>query len=417
MKVLVVHDRREVANEIVELVHQTLGADETVEVAEDQQSAREHLRQSIFDLLIMDLTIPFFKNGAASVSNPDFKAVEQLLHELFNHNTLNVPGDVIGLTKDHEALSLVGNSLGPHLMVALREDEGNAWKGYLVDKIKYARRAFETRSILINRHYNVDALILTAMDKEMRPYRELFELTPLKHFEGASEFLFTDKADQVRKGIAYSIGKSGQPSAASWAQSLISYFRPKVALMSGYCGGVEGRANFGDLIFFEAAYAWDYGKWTEKKDEKTGSIESTFLSRPDPIDIADSTFHRIARSLVDSDRNRDLKFLKKIQELSKGELSSLQFRLCPAASGSAVVANDSIVEKIQGLNDSIRAVDMEAYGFYHAAKHTRVIKPSFMCLKAVADHCNGEKEDRLHEACSYISAAIAADIITKDWAF
>lgn len=407
MKILVVHDRKDVGCEIETIIKATV-PDSEVRRAEDGISAREALQNTIFDLLIMDLTLPHFKGGKS-----DYRVAETLLKELFEVASLNVPGDVIGLTMDAEALELVAGSLGPHVMVIIPEDKAGKWKSYLADKVKYAAKAAITRQISVNQHYLYDALILTALDEEFEPYRQYFDFTELKHFDGANEFLFADKIKKIRKGVAYSIGRSGQARAASWAQSLITLYRPKLALMSGFCGGVQGKASFGDLMIFESSYDWDYGKWSEVGEEK----KAVFLARANPVSIDGSRAHRMARALNASDFNRNPKLLSKVELASKGSIDRFEVRLKPAASGSAVITNDGIVDQIAGLNEDIRAVDMESYGFYYACRNTEVVKPEFICMKSVSDFCNGEKGDHLHKACSEISAAAVVEFLCNRWDF
>jgi nucleoside phosphorylase len=184
--------------------------------------------------------------------------------------------------------------------------------------------------------------------------------------------------------------------------------------MTGFCGGVEGKSNFGDLLIFDSSYDWDYGKWSQK--EESGA-EPVFLSRPTPVSIDGSAAHRVSRQLIESDFSRDPKLLRRVELKSRNELDRFDIQICPAASGSAVVAHDNVIRYIRGLNDSIRAVDMESYGFYFACSHTQVIPPEFICMKAVADYCNGEKGDKYHAVCSEISCAAAVEVMTKWWSF
>ena len=197
------------------------------------------------------------------------------------------------------------------------------------------------------------------------------------------------------------------------SQALITFFRPKIALMSGYCGGVTNKVELGDLIFFEASYDWDYGKWEEDENSKN----LVFRARPSPIGIEGSDTHAIARHYLTSSFNGNPTLLGRVHKESLGNLSKFGMHLCPVASGSAVVANDAIVTQIRDLNDSIQAVDMESYGFYHASKYTRVLPPQFLCVKSVSDFCNGQKEDGLHNACSFISASAVSDILQNTWNF
>lgn len=404
LKVLIVHDRAEVGQKIANIVRTTVPSAE-FQMAEDGAGARRFLSQSIFDLLVLDLTLPHMRGARA-----DYRVADELMKEMFGLDTLNVPGDIIGMTKDTEALELVSTSLGPHLMVTILEDAEAKWETYLADKIRYAERAATTRQVSANRHYVYDALLITALDEEFEPYRSRFDLTELRHFPGASEFVFADRNGVSRRGVAYAIGKAGQARAASSTQSLLSFFRPKLALMSGFCGGVKGKSNLGDLMLFESSYDWDYGKWVERPNQPM-----MFLSRPSPISIEGAPLHRIARALIESNFSKGPALLRDIKQKSLGAVHNFTSRLCPAASGSAVVANDEIIERIGGLNESIRAVDMESYGFYFACSRTMVAQPDFICIKSVADFCNGDKGDELHEACSAISAAATIEILTHYW--
>lgn len=415
MKLLIVHDRAEVGDTIEDLISEmNNGPHLTVRVT-NAFDARQQLETEIFDLLIIDLTIP-----ARDQSIVSYEPAAELLKELFDCASMHVPGDIIGVTRDKSALNRIATDVGQHLMVAIEEDSQGVWKKSLLEKLRYAHRAAKTRYVSINQHYDYDALIITAMDKELTPYEGFFEFTEILHFPGAKTFLFRDKDGSERRGVALAIGNAGPPSSASYSQSLITMFRPKLAVMSGYCGGVKGKVQLGDLVFFESAYDWDYGRWEEEKRSQFlgfGSKRPVFRSRPTPINIRDSKAYNIARELQSSDFNRGPDLLTAIKKESLGRIEQFSVHLRPAASGAAVVANDQIIHQIRGLNESICAVDMESYGFYHAAQYTRVIKPGFICVKSVSDYCNGEKEDGLHNSCSLISATAAHQILTEKWEF
>ena len=114
---------------------------------------------------------------------------------------------------------------------------------------------------------------------------------------------------------------------------------------------------------------------------------------PTPIGIDGSSTHRAARALIDGRFNEDAAIVRDVKLRSKGKIDSFAIHLSPAASGSAVVTDETVVKQIRGLNEAIRAVDMESYGFYFACSQTFVVKPHFICMKSVADFCNGEKGD------------------------
>lgn len=411
MKILVIHDRPDVTEQIIELLEKLEIERRDIETADDYYSARKVLSTTIFDIAIVDLTIPK-KMGEGDA---EYENVSDLLRELFYFREHNPPGDIIGITLDQSVLQRISTDLGQHLMVVIEEDSDGNWRQHLTDKIEYAKRASETRFVSINQHYATDVLILSAMDHEMAPFRRDFECHDVDYYPGASAFIFQDRHGKTRNGVCFSVGRSGQASAASFAQSLISTFRPKLSLMPGYCGGVEGKVELGDLIVFEAAYAWDYGKWYEAGSD--GNTEAEFRPRPNPVGISEDLVHSIARKIIGSDFNRQPVLLDNVDKISRGMLTGFKMHLAPAASGSAVVADTEVSSRIVGLNDSIRAIDMESYGFYFAAKNTQVVKPQALCVKAVSDFSNGEKEDRYQEVCCEISAAFLCKLIKEFWDF
>lgn len=413
INVLIVHDRNEVCDKIRGAIQETGNFVSGIEEAYDIFSAREILRNKLFDIMIMDLTVPNKKNK----DEPSFSKVQSFLEEVFDYGDLNVPGDLIGISRETAALQLVKTGLGPHFMVTISEDEEGTWLNYLRDRIKYTIKSAKSRQTALSKHYDKDVLIVTAMDEEFSPYRDLFELTEFTTFPGVYDFVFNDKMGITRYGVLFAIGNSGQASAASRTQSLISWFRPRFAFMSGYCGGLKDKVSLGDLCFFESAASWDYGKWSETRDSNNKLISEQFLPRPNPLSIDDKQLKIICRDLTEQNGCFSSDELKRINDLSPDGILKFSSKFTHAASGSAVVANDAIVAQISGLNDSIRAVDMECYGFYDACINTFVAKPSFLCLKAVSDYCNGEKGDDFHTVCSYMSAITVRKIICEKLSF
>lgn len=409
MEVLIVHDRRSMREKICDLLGEAMGQECHLTQAQDIREARLALTDKTFDLMILDLTMP----NHVGRDRPSFNQVSDFLREVYDFEDLNAPGDLIGISQEADSLQLLASGLGPHFMVAITEDDDGIWQKHLIDRVRYALRSASSKQKALAKHFDVDAMIVTAMDEEFAPYRQLFELKPDRSFPEVNRFVFTDKAGYVRSGVGFSIGSSGQATAASRTQSLIGWFRPRIAIMSGYCGGVLSKVDLGDLCFFESAAPWDYGKWEETRDDQGQLISERFLPRPNSLTLRDNDVRLIARGLVDRNGEFSPEEQLRINQLSpQGQLSP-KTRLTHAASGSAVVANDRIIEQIKGLNDAIRAVDMEAYGFYDACINTFVTKPKFMCLKSVSDYCNGEKGDDFHQVCSYISAVTTRRIITQ----
>lgn len=318
MKVLVVHDREDVGIEI-EGVVASLCSNAVTELVGDAASAKAKLVDTFYDLLILDLTLPTIPNRPAR----GFEVAEALLEELMEMGTLITPGDVVGITLDVDALDNIQNSIGPHLMAVISEDIDGRWRKKLGDRISYVFKSTTARSQALLTRHDLDLLIVTALDKELRPFSEFFELQEHPSIPGLSVFAFTDKDGSGRRGACYAIGRAGQPSAASDTQGLLCQLRPRLALMTGFCGGVPGKVDLGDILFAEVAIDWDYGKW--KPSETTAHL----YARPEPVVIRNSRTHRIARKLeADGYPDADA-FVGSIMRLTDGEITEPKF-----ASGS-----------------------------------------------------------------------------------
>lgn len=404
MKVLVVHDRREVSEEIQVILLESC-PEAQVKCVDDATSARDALADTYFDLLILDLTIP----NVSGRDDGGFAIAQGLLEELGASTRLMTPGGVLGITQDASALDRVQNNIGPHLMAIVSEDADGDWRSHLRDRFTYVRNSISSRANAILTRHDYDVLIFTALDKELSPYRDMFEVRNHVRIPGLGEFIFTDRHGAVRRGACYAIGRAGQPSAASEAQGLLCQLRPKLAIMSGFCGGVPKKAELGDILFAELAIDWDYGKW------KPTEAASKLYARPEPIPIRNTKIHRIARDIVERGPANMAEIKGRMLELSNQEITKPTLRLVPFASGSAVIGDTDILSSIKELNESVGGVDMESFGFYFAAQHAHAAKPEFICIKSVADDCGPEKDDRLHKACCYASAAIAKTIITDMW--
>lgn len=405
MKVLVVHDRKSVGDRIVEVATENFSAN--VEFVEDAVGARGAMTASYFDLLILDLTIPNIKDRG----EPNYQPAEALLEELFTPGQILTPANILGITRERDALTRINSTIGAHLMAIIEEDDDGHWEYELKDRLSYVSISQKARTTAWLTKHDYDLLIITALDKELKPLRDLFELRETAALPGVYEFVFNDRHGRPRRGSCSAIGRAGQPSAASEAQGLICQLRPKLALMIGFCGGVPGKGDLGDILFGEIAIDWDYGKW------KPTTSATKLYARPEPISIRNSRAHLLARRMVEANTAGIDGLADKMFAMSKGEITKPKMALTPFASGSAVIGDPQVLDSIRSLNDNVGGVDMESYGFYYASHYSRAAKPDFLCVKAVADDCSPEKDDRLHEVCCYAAAQVARHIIAVEWDF
>lgn len=408
VRVLIAHDREEALKKIHAAVLAQDIPEHLIEHAEDGQTIRAKLASMTFDLAIFDLTMPAVKG----ISRPEYSTCEDIFIELFKGTTLNIPGDIIGVTLEKEALIRIQTDIGSHLMAVVEETLGDEWTSQLADRISYAIKSSSARLMAASKRYEYDAAIITALDEEFEPFRALFELSETTQFPGAYDFVFRDRNDAIRRGVIFSVGGAGQAACASATQAMIARFRPRVFILSGFCGGYHKKAAAGEVIFFKSVFDWDSGKW-----ETPAVGEPFFQPRPDPISIGNGEADRVLRSYSSEVMREHNTMEHKVRLLSGDEVKKVTIKPGLAASGSAVIANTDILKRIREPNDRIVAVDMESYGFYKACISTPFARPEMLCIKTVADFCDGEKHDRLHPSSCYSSARVTEDIIINRWRF
>ena len=405
MRVLVIHDRLDIATAIVEIIKAEVSRAPAVDVAETIVRAREFLQQQSYDLAIVDLTVPVMKG----VPNLGFENMAALLTEVFENDDLRPPADIVGISRDAGAVSSIKSSIGEHVLGLILEDPDGRWRELLREEVRYVRNARRGRIQAARTSYDVDVAIITALDKEAQPYEELLELSPCADFHRAREFNFIGIDGGAKRGVLASVGKSGQGPAASLSQALICQLRPRLIMMTGFCGGVKARVALGNVAVFTSAANWDYGKWV-------GSAEGvpSFQARPDPLNIPVQGVAETLRTLISGKYKFDDAVLGHVFRLLGNSVSAEPTVVSVAAgSGSAVVADERVLSQIVALNENIHAIDMESYGFYYSCLNTNVRPPDFVCIKGVADHCDGEKNSKWHSSCNYLSASLALDVVRR----
>jgi nucleoside phosphorylase len=407
MRILIVHDRSEVATAIHQLVVAETKCD--VDVVENVFNAQSKMRQYWYDLAIVDLTLPI----ARRLPEAKLEYAEALLKEMFEGDELKTPADVIGISRDGDPVTAISTSIGQHVLAVITEDPDGAWRVPLLEKVRYVQNSRRGRLLAAATVHEIDAFIITALDKEARAYLELLELTPCDQFEGASQFSFNSRDGHAKRGVVISAGKSGQVPSASLAQAVITQLRPRLAIMTGFCGGVAQRISLGDVAMFTSSAAWDYGKW----EEGANSEAPKFLARPDALNIPIGTAAAVVRVLSEQRRVFDDPTTATVRTMLGKLDREPEVKAVAAGSGSAVVTSEIVLSRIVDLNENIHAIDMESYGFYHACLHTSVIRPDFVCIKGVADHCNGDKNSKWHDPCSFLSATLAIEILRNRYDF
>ena len=160
--------------------------------------------------------------------------------------------------------------------------------------------------------------------------------------------------------------RSAKRLLIEYAHAVITQLRPRLAILTEFCGGIARRINLGDVAMFTSTAAWDYGKWEEGADGKA----LKFLARPDALNVPIGTAAKAVRALSEQGRVFDDATNATAREMLGALDRDPGVKAVAAGSGSAIVTSEIVLSRIVDLNENIHAIDMESYGLYHACLHT-----------------------------------------------
>ncbi|AFE05949.1 hypothetical protein COCOR_04661 [Corallococcus coralloides DSM 2259] len=375
---------------ITNLISEILPAkDKNVRHAKTVASAVALLRQTSFDLLIVDLNIPLRDDEA-----PRADGGLRLIKALQQQREMHRPTHVIGLTAYAELLAQSAEAFKDDLWhVVQYSDDSTDWMDQVSRKLIYIA---ETKTASAQ-HYQTDIAIVTALHS--------VELESVLKLDGSWEQVLMDgdatiyhsgmfqRGDRKLKVVAAAAFEMGMPATTALSMKMISAFRPRHLAMTGICAGVKGQ--FGDILI--ADHSWDYGSGKSRLAEQGASI---FLPAPSQIQIEPILKSKFSNFLMDQS------VLRAIQSRWTGHHSpnKLSARMGPIASGAAVLENKALIDEIVSHNRKVIGVEMETYGLFSAARACREPRPLAMSIKSICDFGDATKDDRYQEYAAFTSA-------------
>ena len=217
----------------------------------------------------------------------------------------------------------------------------------------------------------IDYVIITALEED-----EMEKVLPFIKKEGCLDF---DKKLLIEHGhfisdtsikIAYaSQPTTGMIDAAILGTRMIMEFSPKFIIMAGVLGGKPQDTNIGDIIVSSKVFTIDKGKLTDTELEReieNSNIESAHIVK------------------LKREKNKILKYIKKLDETRKGNLN---IHFGPLACVRQVVDKKGYFEdNITILERKAIGLEMEAYGIVRACELINNGNTSPIIIKSVMDN-------------------------------
>lgn len=396
MKILLVDDDIEKCNEITNLLYDIDGF--IVDTVHNIFSAKENLIRNYYDVLILDLNLPYDESDMC------YKDAGYLLYkELQNINSMKRPGTIIFITSYEELHEKYYDEVSKGLFSIVKYNTFEMqWKEKIRNKLEYIVKSSEDSIDLTANGYDYNLAIITAVKIEFDQVKRLLKEQKQITIKGDPTFYTSGYFIEGDKKISVIIAMQHQMGIAASSvltTKLINNFKPKYIAMVGIAAGKKGEGNYGDIIV--PTEVWDYGSGKVVENDEVEGENSNFLFKPDPKYLV---LEVEIKELLNKDYTE---VLNRIKSDWPGDSPSTALEIIkgPMACGSVVVQNEDIIKKyIDPYNRKLKGLDMESYGVFYAAENSYRPKPKVIVCKSICDFADKEKNDKYQSYAAYTSA-------------
>lgn len=359
-----------------------------IDACENLQDFSQKAQRKKYDLIIVDLLVPLFKDST------DTTDVSERIVDIFrDHECANTNSAVLALTKFNSAAEENFRSLNlQDITVVTFIEKESEWKRVLRAKLE-SSIPFPT----------YEFLIICALTKEAKGFQDA------GYKVGASITINGLQCREIvisgKTGTIITAPRMGLVNCAIITSRAIDLFKPKLVCMSGICAGIEGKANIYDIVISQVCQQHDFGKWSAKGYEPEiyniqllPKLERRILELLDTETLINSAKHGITLSR---------------SEFPEGqEFFDPKIILAATSSGSAVVADEKMVDGIKAQHRKMTAFEMEAFAVYEASR-LATTPPLYFSAKAVVDDGGKNKGDDFHRIACILSAKTVHQIIEQ----
>lgn len=373
-----------------------------------------YLTNNYYDLVIIDVLLPFSIHSKSPSSEYSLNILEQLNDP--EEKLYKKPSKIIGITSDGEIHDQVEDNFKKYTWTLIKCIENqDSWLEQIKNSIIFISKNINKKP----NSYEVDLAIICALEIELKAILDLpwnwSKVYPLTDSifvnKGKIEFL-ENGSKLIYSVIALKQLEMGSIETAILTTNLINSCRPKIIAMTGICAGAAKSSQIGDLIF--ASESWDFsgGKYLVNEEG-----QSKFLFGHNRFPIEATMKAKIHQFNLDLLKQYTIAFLAKFSGNKFSKFNpNYPIQVCaPIASSAAVIADRKIINNLINFNDrNIRGIDMEICGLYAAVYYSSLPKPQVFAVKCVSDLGDSSKDDNFHDFAANISA-IALRVLVEQF--
>ena len=211
---------------------------------------------------------------------------------------------------------------------------------------------------------------------------------------------FIERDGKKLRVISAQQDEMGMTASATLTTKMIFQFKPQYVIMPGIAAGTgnisdSDEQEYGDVLLANCVWNFSNGKYVSPNVAEIVFGEIGFNPRPTMVKISGS-------------------HLKSIIDYANSNQNEFYVHIGPLASGTAVVANKSILQKqvMTSFMDT-EGVEMEGYGVAYAASHAPDPMPEIIIAKSVCDFADERKDDTFQRFAAYTSCGFVKDLLEK----
>jgi len=394
LKTLIVEDDNNKLRKIMQVLSAVPGFNvDQVDYVATVQDAKSHLRQTSYDLLILDIALPLRIDQEVRE-----EAGLQLLDEVLRRDGYKVPTHIIGVTAFPILLAKAEQQFSLRLLtVVYYNPTSDDWGAPLQERTRHMIAAKAEQQAQPKEFQSRLAVVCALRSPELDAVLRIGWAWEQHHHPGDDTIYWRgefEREGQHHVIFAAEAARMGMPAASVLAMKMICQFRPEYLAMTGISAGVPGRTKFGDILAADPAFDWGSGKWV------TDAGRVAFQPAPHQLALSPALRNKLKTMAADN------VILAKIRTSWPGDLPdhTLSLRVGPVASGASVLADGSTASDILNRQRDLIGIEMETYGLFLAAEEAPAPKPAVFSLKSVVDFGDGVKNNLHQKYAAHTSA-------------
>lgn len=250
--------------------------------------------------------------------------------------------------------------------------------------------------------YKSYAVIIYVTETERQAVMRMYDWRDFRVDGDDQEYkeAYVEKNGKPARIICAQQDEMGMTASAALTAKMICCFTPEYVIMPGITAGTgditgSDKQEYGDVLLASKVWNFSNGKYVSPKEAEIVFGEIGFNPRPTVVNISGD-------------------YLQTILDYTASSQNEFLTHFGPMASGTAVVANQLILEKQVMTNfENTEGVEMEGYGVAYAATHAADPKPHTIIAKSICDFADERKNDVYQKFAAYTSCGLVKDLLDK----